>query len=303
MKYYIAIPTYNGGVLWKEVVKSIKKYAPNNLFVHVIDSSSKDDTVTVAESAGFNVLSIQSYEFNHGSTRNLAIEKFSHEYDVVIFLTQDAIPQPDFIKNIISIFDDKRIACAYGRQLPHDNANPLARHAREFNYPPVGYIAGMEDIPRMGLKAVFMSNSFSAYRISTFNSLGGFPSNTILCEDMYFTAKAVLNGYHVAYVSNAVVKHSHNYTAFEEFKRYFDIGVFHNDERWIRTKVGGAGGEGKKFITSEFSFLLKNAPLWIPVACINNIMKILGYKLGMSYTKLPKKLIKHLSMHKRYWDS
>ena len=72
-----------------------------------------------------------------------------------------------------------------------------------------------------------MSNSFSAYRISAFEKLGGFPSNTILCEDMYFTAKAVKAGFKVAYTTNAVVRHSHNYTPMEEFKRYFDIGVFH----------------------------------------------------------------------------
>ncbi|AEG99600.1 glycosyltransferase family 2 protein [Klebsiella aerogenes] len=301
MKYYIAIPTYNGGELWQQVVDNLRKNAPENLLVQVIDSSSKDNTPQIAEEAGFDLLTIAGHDFNHGGTRNLAVERVNNQYDVVIFLTQDAIPQPGFIENIVSVFNDDRVACAYGRQLPHDNANPLATHARMFNYPSKGYVCSAEDIPEMGLKTVFMSNSFSAYRLSIFNSLGGFPSDTILCEDMYFTAKAILNGYRVAYVANAIVKHSHNYNAIEEFKRYFDIGVFHKDEAWIRNKIGGAGGEGKKFILSEFSFLLKKAPLWIPIACINNLMKIIGYKIGLQYTRLPKNLIKSLSMHKRYW--
>ncbi|HDU6101053.1 TPA: glycosyltransferase family 2 protein [Klebsiella aerogenes] len=301
MKYYIAIPTYNGGELWQQVVDNLRKNAPENLLVQVIDSSSKDNTPQIAEEAGFDLLTIAGHDFNHGGTRNLAVERVNNQYDVVIFLTQDAIPQPGFIENIVSVFNDDRVACAYGRQLPHDNANPLATHARMFNYPSKGYVCSAEDIPEMGLKTVFMSNSFSAYRLSIFNSLGGFPSDTILCEDMYFTAKAILNGYRVAYVANAIVKHSHNYNAIEEFKRYFDIGVFHKDEAWIRNKIGGAGDEGKKFILSEFSFLLKKAPLWIPIACINNLMKIIGYKIGLQYTRLPKNLIKSLSMHKRYW--
>ncbi|HBR6961995.1 glycosyltransferase family A protein [Klebsiella aerogenes] len=301
MKYYIAIPTYNGGELWQQVVDNLRKNVPENLLVQVIDSSSKDNTPQIAEEAGFDLLTIAGHDFNHGGTRNLAVERVNNQYDVVIFLTQDAIPQPGFIENIVSVFNDDRVACAYGRQLPHDNANPLATHARMFNYPSKGYVCSAEDIPEMGLKTVFMSNSFSAYRLSIFNSLGGFPSDTILCEDMYFTAKAILNGYRVAYVANAIVKHSHNYNAIEEFKRYFDIGVFHKDEAWIRNKIGGAGGEGKKFILSEFSFLLKKAPLWIPIACINNLMKIIGYKIGLQYTRLPKNLIKSLSMHKRYW--
>ncbi|HCT8712900.1 TPA: glycosyltransferase family 2 protein [Raoultella ornithinolytica] len=301
MKYYIAIPTYNGGEIWKRSVSNIKKYAPKDLLVHVIDSSSRDDTASIAAQAGFDVLTISGDTFNHGGTRNQAVEDFVQNYDIVIFLTQDAIPQPGFIQNIINAFSDSDVVCAYGRQLPHDDANPIAQHARYFSYPDNGYICGKHSISSMGLKTVFMSNSFSAYRLSVFKELGGFPYNTILCEDMFYTAKAVLAGYKVAYVSNAMVCHSHNYTPLDEFKRYFDIGVFHADEPWIRDSFGGAGGEGKKFILSEISFLFKKAPMWIPIAFINNFMKIVGYKLGQKYRRLPTGLIKSFSMHKKFW--
>lgn len=302
MRYYVAIPTYNGGEIWQSVVDNIKKYAPDDIFVHVIDSSSKDNTAEIANKALFDVVTIPSSNFNHGGTRNLAVNNFINEYDIVIFLTQDSIPQSGFIEKIIEVFEDEQVACAYGRQLPHSNANPLATHARYFNYPEKNYVCGLENIPKMGLKTVFMSNSFSAYRLSVFSKLDGFPSNTILCEDMYYTAKAIQSGYKVAYVSSAMVQHSHNYTPVEEFKRYFDIGVFHRNEPWIRRDFGGAEGEGKKFIMSELQFLLKNAPLWVPLAFINNFMKIVGYKLGPQYQKLPAKLVRKLSMHKRYWD-
>lgn len=301
MKYYIAIPTYNGGKVWKAAISNIIKYMPQDSFVQVIDSSSKDNTISDAESAGFDVFTISSDSFNHGGTRNLAVEKHISQYDIVIFLTQDAIPQIGFIEKIIEAFRDESVACAYGRQLPHENANPLARHARDFNYPAKGYVCSKENISEMGLKTVFMSNSFSAYRLSTFKVLGGFPANTILCEDMFYTAKAILAGYKVAYVADAIVRHSHNYTPIEEFKRYFDIGVFHRQESWIREKIGSAGSEGKRFILSELMFLFKKHPHWIPYACINNAMKLLGYKLGQHYDKIPYKIVLFLSMHKRFW--
>ena len=301
MKYYVAIPTYNGGELWKTTVFSIKKNTPKETLVQVIDSSSTDGTDSVALNAGFELLSIPGRDFNHGGTRNLAVEMHHGQYELVIFLTQDAIPHMGFFEKIIDVFKDERVVCAYGRQIPHDDANPLAQHARKFNYTDKSYICSQEDVSRMGLKTVFMSNSFSAYRLSIFNEIGRFPSNTILCEDMYYTAKAILAGYKVAYVADAVVKHSHNYSPIDEFKRYFDIGVFHANEKWIRENFGGAGGEGKKFILSEFSYLYKNGILWIPAAIINNFMKICGYKLGLIYKKLPKKLVIRLSMHRRYW--
>lgn len=303
MKYFIAIPTYNGGDIWHSTVLNIQKYAPKDAHVYIIDSSSKDDTVFLAKNAGFNITTISGTEFNHGGTRNKAVFDVCTDYDVVIFLTQDAIPKAGFVEEILTAFEDDRVACAYGRQLPHDGANPIAQHARYFNYPNHSYISSISNIPQMGLKTVFMSNSFSAYRLSTFKDLGGFPSNTILCEDMYYTAKAVLAGYQVAYVSSALVAHSHNYTPVEEFKRYFDIGVFHTDEPWIRKEFGGAGGEGKKFILSELYFLLRKKTLWIPVACVNNLMKILGYKIGQKYKNLPLSVIKRFSMHKRYWKT
>lgn len=301
MKYFIAIPTYNGGEIWKETVKKLKKNSPTDLHIQIVDSTSTDDTALVAKDAGFSVLTIPGKEFNHGGTRNLAVEIQSLEYDIIIFLTQDAIPEPGFVENIIQVFSDPEIACAYGRQLPHLNANPIAQHARFFNYPEQGHVNSISDVKSLGIKTAFMSNSFSAYRIPVLKELGGFPSNTILCEDMFFTAKAVLSNYKVAYVANAKVRHSHNYTARDEFKRYFDIGVFHADEGWIREKFGGAGGEGIKFIRSEFKYLLKHGKYYIPKSMLNNFMKIIGYKLGLKYKTLPYGLVKMCSMHKRFW--
>ncbi|HCI5986073.1 TPA: hypothetical protein NPN85_005089 [Klebsiella quasipneumoniae subsp. quasipneumoniae] len=111
-----------------------------------------------------------------------------------------------------------------------------------------------------------------------------------------------MEGYKLAYCPDAIVRHSHNYNSIEEFKRYFDIGVFHTDESWIRDNFGGAGGEGLRFIRSEFNYLIKNKPTEILSAGVHNFAKIVGYKLGQNYKKIPKKYLKNLSMHKRYWS-
>ncbi|HCC6273955.1 TPA: glycosyltransferase family 2 protein, partial [Klebsiella pneumoniae] len=89
MKAYIAIPTFNGSDVWKQAARNIKKYSPDGILVQIIDSGSKDETVEVALSNGFKVYSINPADFNHGGTRNLAVELHKDEYDIVIFLTQD----------------------------------------------------------------------------------------------------------------------------------------------------------------------------------------------------------------------
>lgn len=299
-KVGVVIPTYNGGDLWQKVVSAIdiqRKYFDKIL---VIDSGSSDKTLDIAKKAKFDTITIPSSEFNHGATRNLGVETLNCE--IIIFLTQDAIPEENAIKTIIKAFDNPQIAVAYGRQTYHDNANPLAKHARIYNYKKDNYIYSITDKERFGIKTVFTSNSFAAYRISHFREVGMFPNNTIFAEDMFLTAKALLAGHKVAYISEAIVKHSHNYCIKQEFKRSFDIGVFHNKEAWIRENYGEPGGEGVKFVKSEFLYLIKNKELtWIPVAFFNNFFKALGYKLGINFKKLPKNIIRSFSMHNKYW--
>ncbi|WP_368542473.1 glycosyltransferase family 2 protein [Enterobacter soli] len=301
LRVAMVVPTYNGGDIWKKSAASIRNYFSGDVLV--IDSGSKDDTVGIANEMGFSVLGINSCDFNHGGTRNLGLRQLASSSDIVFFMTQDAIlNDAESIENMIAMFDaDAQLAAIYGKQIPHDDANVIARHARHFNYSDRSYVVSKESSKPLGIKAVFMSNSFSAYRVALFEKLGGFAENTILCEDMLFAANALSAGYKVGYAANAVAKHSHNYTAIDEFSRYFDIGVFHQEQSWIRRDFGGAGGEGKKFILSEMRFVLKRQPLYLIQAFINNGAKFLGYQLGKRYKRLPLSLSKKFSMHKKYW--
>lgn len=301
MKFVLIVPTRNAGSGWRLWLDAIEQQTLRPDKIIVIDSSSTDDTVQLARQAGITVHSISPESFNHGGTRNYAA-KLAGKSDVLVFLTQDAVlSQPQSLEYLLSCFSDPAVSAVCGRQLPHDNANPLAVHARMFNYPGYSEIKNSGDISRLGIKTAFMSNSFAAYRSSVFNELGGFPNNTILAEDMFLTAKMIQAGYKVSYCAEASVKHSHNYTPWEEFRRYFDTGVFHACEPWIQQEFGGAGGEGMRYIRSEFSYLLKKAPSWIPRALITNACKLAGYKFGRNYQKLPIWLRPKLSMYKSYW--
>lgn len=299
----VVVPVYNGGAIWQESARALQQAASacrTSVAVRVVDSSSADGSADVARDCGFQVRVIVSAEFDHGGTRNAAT--LDCQAPVVLFLTQDAIVQgPAALDAMMAAFEDPGVAVAYGRQLPHGDANPVAAHARLFNYPASGRVSGREQIPSLGIKAAFASNSFAAYRLSVFRSLGGFPLRTILSEDMYLTARAVLAGHRVAYVAQAQVRHSHNYTPMQEFRRYFDIGVFQCQESWIGREFGGAGGEGARFLTSELRYLWRTAPGWIPRAWLHDGLKIVGYKLGKNYRYLPMGWRRWMSMNKGYW--
>ncbi len=271
MRFALVILTYQAGRLWEQWLQSLDEQSLKPSKIIMIDSSSTDDTVPRAISYGLQPIIISPLTFNHGGTRNLAVELVG-DVDVIVFMTQDAIFDSTFsLSNIVRQFQNHSITAACGRQLPHLDANPLATHARLFNYPDESRIKSAADIPELGLKVAFMSNSFAAYRRDVFEQLGGFPENTILAEDMYLAAKIIQAGYKVAYCADAAVLHSHNYTPWDEFRRYFDIGVFHACEPWIQQQFGGAAGEGARFVKSELRYLWRCAPLWIPRALLMHI--------------------------------
>lgn len=296
------IPTYNGRGELERLLRSInnQKY---NFDLFIVDSSSSDGTQELAKGQVGSFKVIPGAQFNHGGTRQMMVDE-NPGYDFYVFLTQDAcLENNDAIDRLIAPFEDSRVGAVCGRQLPHENANVLARHARLFNYPPESRVNSLSDASRLGIKTPFMSNSFSAYRGEALRKVGGFPEHVILSEDMYVAAKMLLSGWLVAYSSEALCRHSHNYSLREEFSRYFDQGVFHAREPWIRESFGEAGGEGLRYVKSELKYLgFIRLHLW-PGALLRNACKLLAYKLGQREAWLPLSLKKKFSMHKRYWDS
>lgn len=301
LKSALIVPTLNAGSSWQSWINAFHQQVLKPDDVFIIDSASEDNTVSLAKAAGFHVHQIRRAEFNHGKTRQIGVEHFK-DVDIIIFLTQDALlADPDTIEKLLISFEDPKVGAAYGRQLPHEDANPIAAHARLFNYPLENRIKSMVDAPELGIKTAFISNSFAAYRRTALMEVGAFPSNTILCEDTYVAAKMLLAGWKIAYVADARVYHSHNYSIIEEFRRYFDLGVFHAREPWIRESFGQAEGEGLRYIKSELSYLFKNNPSLFPSSTLRTALKLFGYRLGFLEGKLPISIKRHISMHKGYW--
>lgn len=302
MSVCLIVPTLNPGTLWPHWLAAVRRQQ-QKVFVMVVDSSSTDGTDFAALPSHWQYLCIAAADFNHGSTRTLALQHVPHGTKIVVFMTQDALlAAPDALQALLSAFADSTVSCAYGRQLPHADATPLAAHARAFNYPAASHTVSMADQPQFGLKTCFLSNSFAAYRLADLLAVGGFPSDVILGEDMSVAARLLMNSQRIAYVAEACVYHSHNYTLTQEFRRYFDTGVFHARTPWLLATFGEASGEGLRFVRSELAYVWRHAPTWIPAAIACTLAKWLGYKLGRIETHLPLTLKRWCSMHKGYWS-
>jgi rhamnosyltransferase len=240
MNTAVIVPALNAGSIWKDWINALLATGVNVSDIYIVDSGSSDNTVQQAIEAGFNVKQIVPGAFNHGGTRQLVVTGLA-DYDSVVFLTQDAILSgTDSIQKILLPLNTDTVGAVCGRQLPRQKAGAIEAHVRLFNYQETSVLNSTKDFADKGLKTAFISNSFAAYRISTLNEIGGFPDDVIFGEDMYVATKLLMANYEIAYVADACVCHSHSYSLWQEIKRYFDMGVFHAHEPWIRQGRGGA---------------------------------------------------------------
>lgn len=297
----VIIPTRNGGKTIGQLLSRLREQSIKLSQIIIIDSSSEDDTLNICKNFDTDIVRINAASFNHGGTRNLASSRATG--DILIYLTQDALlKDPKCIENLLKpILENHEVAAAYSRQVPKEDAKPVERFARAFNYPSEKKIKEIEDLPKLGIKTFFFSNSCSAIRKSVFEEVGGFPENVIMNEDMFLAAILLQKGYKIAYQADAIVSHSHNYSLFVQFRRYFDIGVFFSRNRWIM-ELARAEGEGFKYLKELFCFLMANKQwIWLPYAIAETGTRFIGYKIGLLEGYLPICLKKKISNNKCFW--
>ncbi|UDQ96950.1 glycosyltransferase family 2 protein [Lentisphaerota bacterium WC36G] len=274
----IVIPTYNAGVQWKLVLEGLAKQSYPIEKKILIDTSSGDNTIALAEEYGFEITKISKQEFNHGLTRNLGLNLTTKQCDLVLFMTQDAILNDhDAIKKIVKAIDsNNNIAMAYGRQIPRENATKIEKFVRSYNYPANSKLKTFSDSETLGIKTAFCSNSFALYCKDKFLEMGGF-RGTNFGEDMLLAADFLMKGWGVYYCAEAEVVHSHNNSLSEEFKRNLHIGKMHKENSWLINKFGKPQSEGKKLLAKAFNELSWWEFYKFLIYCT---VRYCGYKLG-----------------------
>ncbi len=243
---------------------------------------------------------VSKNEFNHGRTRNEGAA-FS-DADYLIFMTQDAVPADrKLVEKLLLAAKEEKTAISYARQLPNRDCGIIERYNRSFNYPEGDLIKSREDIPEYGIKTFFCSNVCACYDRRIFDRLGGFADKTIFNEDMIYAAKAVKAGYRIHYVSGARVYHSHDYGIREQFHRNFDLGVSQAEHPEVFASLSSEK-EGKKLVTGCIRYLIRKRRLYLlPDFILKCAARYLGYRMGLRYRSLPKKIVMMASTDPDYF--
>lgn len=302
MRISLVVPTLNAGKFIEPLIIRLKEQTIPVDEIVVVDSASDDDTVSIASKFdGVKVISIERKDFNHGGTRDLAIQQTTGDF--ILCITQDALPCDEFyVERLIAPFaENDRIAMTSGRQVPRPNANPIEKLNREFNYPTTCFTRSKEDIPRLGIKTFFASDCCSAYRRSAYEAIGGFDKRILINEDMKIAAQFIYAGYKIAYVGLAGVWHSHDYSLKQQYARNFDVSVFMTQHPELFANIS-ATSEGIKMVKwVEKKLILHGHFISAAYYLVESFVKFMANRKGKTYKTMTKQQLVNCSMHKNYW--
>ena len=303
-KYSVIIPTFNAERgTGRSSLPLCLACASARSRILIVDSESTDRTQELARQEGFRVVSrpqreVQPWRYADNTQSSSPVTR---RYWCFSDTGCKILASPQALERLLEAFDDPRAAAAFGRQLARPGAGPIETHGRLFNYPAESSVRSLASRDTLGFKAIFLSNSFAAYRRTSLDGVGGFPTDVILGEDTVTAAHLLMQGWNIHYVADAEVYHSHDFSWRQEFQRYFDTGVLHSRESWLQEEFGKTGGEGQRFLRSELSYLWRVDAAHIPSALVRTAAKLAGYRLGHMESKLAVPLKARLSMYKSFW--
>jgi len=300
-KVSLIIPTLNAGPHLPALREALDAQRRRPDEVVVVDSSSTDDTAATCRSYGWRVHEIRREEFDHGGTRNLGASLAAGS--ILVYLTQDALPADEqWLEALVAPVAAGASAASFSRQLPRPDATVLERYARLHNYPDASHVRTLADADRLGVRATFFSNVSSATDRRVFESVGGFPTRTIINEDGQYAAKLLAAGHKVAYVAESRVVHSHDYPLSLQFRRYFDIGVSHAQAEGLLRRVGTTSA-GLSFVRGQLSYALAEGSAADALrVLVEAATKFTAFHLGRRHELLPLPLRRRLSWRRAYWS-
>jgi len=214
----------------------------------------------------------------------------------------DAIQANEKAIKKVKILPDGRIAMCYARQVAKPGCGEIERFSRSYNYPDKSRTKGIADVHVLGIKAYFASDVCCAYNRDLYESVMGFEPHVIFNEDMLYAAKAIRQGYRIAYRADACVEHSHNYSAMEQYHRNFDNGM---SQAMYPEVFGGVTvtGEGVRLVKETAAHLLKKGKFWLlPKLFWQSGMKYLGFKAGKNFRRYSYKALRKKAQNKAYID-
>jgi rhamnosyltransferase len=230
----ITIPIRNPDKRFADCIKSLSNQAyAHSLSIFIISSGHDESLVKPIVNAyqdKLNILikEISPFEFQHGRTRNIAVQHVRASY--YVFITQDAVPADTrWLHELVSPLEtDQDIAGSYSRHVAHPEHSLFCKaelehfFSRLSQYPLVdSAILNRAESQADTDLMTFFSNNSSCIRGTLFRTCAPFPE-VDFAEDQAWSIRVLDTGYKKAFCYKSVICHSHSLSIREAFGRGLD---------------------------------------------------------------------------------
>lgn len=295
----VLLLTRNGSADLEQLLPALRRQQDVAPFeIVAVDSASTDDTVRLLSRFGVRTLQISPEDFHHSRTRNLAAEHA--QGDILIFLSQDAVPASDlWLKRLVSNFSDPKVGAVYGRQLPKAGSLVERRETLDVVYGANKIIKDPAHRNGLGYRFYHFSDVNAAIRRDVWEATR-FPEDMKVFEDLGIAKLILDGGWKIVYEPDAAVVHSHHHSTVQLFKRYFDIGY-----TLKKLQIWDTPGTKKSIVRDAWKMLKgkirrngAETKTEAGAGIRQHIAKSFGLFLGINQAWLPHGLKRHFSAYR-----
>lgn len=315
MSVTVAIPVRNGGKLFAQVLRALGSQTVTHELL-ICDSGSTDGSADLAREHGARVIEIAPSQFNHGRTRNLLMREASGAH--VALLTQDAEPADEgWLARLLAGFElAPEVALVYGPYVPRAGASVGVRIELEqwfASLSPDGtarvdmLAADERRLPAtelLGQRGFFTDANACIVR----SAWERVPFRTVsYAEDRALAMDMLRNGFAKAYLPDAAVLHSHEYSASEQLRRCFDEWRgLHEIYGWrepanprhLLMQLRGHLGRARRAMLAE-GMPAHERYANLAMIAEHHILRLAGAVLGSHADLLPPAIRRRLSLERR----
>lgn len=208
----VIMRTKNSAAYLEQTLKALFSQAYRNFELHIVDSSSTDNTLGIAERFPCEVRVINAADYFPGKVLNAAVE--AARTPIVVFLNSDAVMlSEEALGTLVAAVKKRDVDAAFARQVPRPEAAPWVRREYEINFPRYG-----NPPPWITYSLPLAAMRRSAWKKRPFYTWAWGS------EDTEWGRWARESGVGLRYVPRSMVMHSENYNLKQLYGRKFIEG-------------------------------------------------------------------------------
>lgn len=218
MKISIIIPNYNGEKILGEnlpkVLDSLEDYS-NDSEIIICDDASIDNSIDIIndffeKNRHAKVkLKLITADKNKGFSSNVNSGVRNANGEILILLNTDVLPKKDFIKTLLSHFDDEKIFAVGCMDESIEDGEMILRGRGKGSWQRGFLVHSAADLD--GFDTLWVSGGSGAFRKSIWDKLGGLDPNfnPFYWEDIDLSYRARKSGYKTIFEKRSIVRHDH----------------------------------------------------------------------------------------------